>query len=174
MKRVFILLFLVISMSVSAQNEKCLDGLGPKSGLKAFVEVGYTAGTDLYAEDRISFIMTAGWQFNPYFFAGLGSGENYFSDSKKYGIPFYVDLRSNILDNSKSLFLDFKIGYSIADIEGFFLSPSVGWRYGFRNNTALTLSMGYELQKSNSFNNDDKVIKSNHRGGMTLKMGFEF
>ena len=155
----------------------------PKFGIKGFVEGGYTIGAGLYGEQRVSFMATVGCQFNPYFFVGIGSGENYFGDSKLYGIPFFADIRLNLQKTSISPLLDLKIGYSIADVKGFFLSPSVGCRFGYSNNTAFTFSIGYELQKADCFtvitdlyslNQVDYYQSKESVGGLTLKIGFEF
>ncbi len=173
MKQFLSLVFLLCSITVNAQDGTTFDGQGPKTGLKGFLEAGYTVGSDLYAADCFSFMITAGWQFDQCFFVGLGSGENYYVDTKQYAIPIYGDLRFNILDNSRSPFLDIKVGYSIADVEGLYISPSIGCRFGFKNNTAITLGMGYEIQKTNSFS-DAISNKSSRIGGLSFKLGFDF
>ena len=95
----------------------------------------------------------------------MGSGENFYTDSKQYSIPIYADFRIN----NKSLFFDVKAGYSISDIEGFYFSPSFGCRLGTKNNTAFTFSLGYEYQRSNSL-----IDGSKNASGLVTRIGFEF
>lgn len=152
----------------------------PKCGLKIFIEDGYTYGMGSY-DDRISFITTVGFQFNPYIFIGVGSMENYFVSSKLYGIPIFADMRLNLIKTSVSPLLDVKVGHSIADVKGFFFAPSVGCRFGFYTNSAVVVCIGYELQRTNSFNtiayslNKNKVLQSRETvKGFTVKVGFDF
>ena len=181
MKQLFFLLLFLCSMSASAieqVTEKPSETVmeedtsvnrfkeySPKNGFKGMVEGGYTIGTGESDIFRLSLLATVGWQFNPYFFVGIGSGENYFTDSHQYSIPIYTDIRLN----NKSLFVDVKTGFSISDIEGFYCSPSFGCRVGTKNNTAFTFSLGFEYQKSNSL-----IDGSYHAYGLTTKFGFEF
>ncbi len=164
-------------------NSERKSNNGPKTGCKGFLEAGYTFGLGFYGENRITFLATAGWQINPNFFVGIGSGENYFTESKLYGIPIYADFRANIYNNGISPFFDIKAGYSIADVQGFYFSPSVGCRLGSGNNTAFTISIGYELQKADCFtivtnaydpNGAGIVVSNENVGGITIKVGFEF
>lgn len=181
MKQLFILLFFLCTMNVSATEQvkenpseamteentsvKNSDGYSPAVGLKGFIEGGYTIGAGYSDVFRLALIATAGWQFNPNFFIGIGSGENYYTDSKQYAIPIYADFRIN----SKCLFLDLRAGYSISDIEGFYFSPSFGCRLGTKNNTAFTFSLGYEYQKSKTL-----IDGSYHASGLSTRIGFEF
>ena len=103
MKQLFILLFFLCTMNVSATEQvkenpseamteentsvKNSDGYSPAVGLKGFIEGGYTIGAGYSDVFRLALIATAGWQFNPNFFIGIGSGENYYTDSKQYAIP---------------------------------------------------------------------------------------
>ena len=158
----------------------------PEKGYKGFVEAGYTFGVGDYGEGRPTFQTTHGYQFNPYIFAGIGAGFNYFTDSKAIGVPIYADGRLTFINNYITPFLDVKIGYSVVDVEGFFLSPSLGCRFGVGNDTALLLSFGYEMQiaefqvREHLYRNGYwEVLSSSYLinkncGGLTLKIGFEF
>lgn len=148
---------------------------GPEKGYKGFIEAGYSFGVGRYGEGRPSFYTSHGYQFNPYIFAGIGAGFNYFVDSKAVGVPIFADGRITFFNNNITPFFDVKVGYSVADVKGFFLSPSLGYRFGFNNDTALLLSFGYEMQFAEyyaiyfRYYYDTKIC-----GGLALKMGFEF
>ena len=181
MKQLFMFFFFLCSMNVSATEQvnvnqsgvldegntsvKNSDGYSPKVGIKGFVEGGYTISDGYSDLFRLSLLATVGWQFNSNFFVGVGSGENFYTDSKQYSIPIYADFRIN----NKSLFFDVKAGYSISDIEGFYFSPSFGCRLGTKNNTAFTFSLGYEYQRSNSL-----IDGSKNASGLVTRIGFEF
>lgn len=181
MKQLSMLLFFLCSMNASATEQvnenqlgvlteettsvKSFDGYSPQVGIKGFVEGGYTIGDGYSDIFRLSLLGTVGWQFNSNFFVGIGSGENFYTDSKQYSIPIYADFRIN----NKSLFFDVKAGYSISDIEGFYFSPSFGCRLGTKINTAFTFSLGYEFQRSNSL-----IDGSKNASGLITRIGFEF
>lgn len=152
------------------------DGNGPKSGYKGFVEAGYTIGVGDAGEGRISVMTVHGYQINPYIFAGIGVGGNYFHDGDVWNVPIFADVRSNILDNSISPFVDVKIGYSILDIKGFFFSPSIGCRFAIGDKTGLNVGVGYELQKfsSNGYVLGYKYSYKGTCGGIAFKVGLDF
>ena len=182
MKQLLFLVLFLCSMNASATelekenpsgsvmdentNVRSFDGYSPKVGVKGFIEGGYTIGDGHSDIFRLSFMATAGWQFSSNLFIGIGTGENYYTDSKQYAIPIYTDFR---LINKKNLFLDVKAGYSIGDVKGLYISPSFGCRIGTRNNTAFTFSLGYEYQNAGCLIDGSKNVS-----GLTTKIGFEF
>ena len=167
-------LLAALGMSVQAQTVSSQNN-GPKVGLKCFLEGGLAAGESVYSEVPVSLLATMGYQINRHLYIGVGSGENFFSSSGVYGIPFYGDARIYFQSKYISPFVDAKIGYSIADIKGLYLSPSVGLRFGSSINTAFTISIGYEIQKID----EEKILSYNYKstktlGGINVRFGFEF
>ena len=152
------------------------DGNGPVTGYKGFIDLGYTIGAGDFGEGRISFMTTHGYQFNPYFFAGIGTGVNYFHKSEAWGIPIYADFRGNLMNNGITPFVDFKIGYSVLDAEGFFLSPSIGCRFAIGEKSGLNISVGYEVQKAKMGVYTKYVSYSSNEncGGVAIKVGIDF
>jgi hypothetical protein len=161
------------SQTMSTQSQQTTNGI--KVGLKAFIEGGYAIGENMYSEIPVSLLATMGYQASPHLFVGLGSGENYLSSSGVYGIPLFADVRITTLNKSNSPFIDAKIGYSIADIKGLYLSPSIGYRFGSSINTAFTISVGYELQKvKTSLVNQYGYKSTTNFSGLNFKFGFDF
>ena len=152
------------------------DSNGPVAGYKGFIDLGYTIGAGDFGEGRISFMTTHGYQINSYFFAGIGTGVNYFHKSEAWGIPIYADFRGNLMNNGISPFIDFKIGYSVVDAEGFFLSPSVGCRFAIGEKSGLNISVGYEMQKAKWEVSTKYFSYSGNEncGGVVLKVGIDF
>lgn len=149
-------LALAVALAVSATASAQFSNTGKKSsgshtsdgdsGYRAFVEAGYTVGTGEAAADRIAVSTSHGYQINPYVFVGGGAGVNYYHSAEQWSIPIFANARGTLqLDGSVSPFLDIKIGYSAADVSGFYFSPSVGCKFG-----KFTVSAGYELQKMGS------------------------
>ncbi|MBR6715361.1 MAG: hypothetical protein IKI83_02830 [Prevotella sp.] len=168
------------SGKVKNVSSSTFDGNGPERGYKGFIEGGYTVGVGDYKSGRAELITTHGYQFNNYIFAGVGAGAKYYTDDELWAFPIYADVRANILNHSISPFVDLKIGYAAGDVDGFLLIPSIGCRYGFNNNTAITASIGYEIQKAKlyaSYYYGGRVYESSSRetiGGLAFKIGFEF
>jgi len=186
----FVLMAIMVCSSASAQFSNAnvrggqrssrtfngLDGKGPESGYKGFVEAGYTVGVGDYGKGRISFMTTHGYQINTFVFAGVGAGVNYLTKSEAWGVPIFADVRANILDHSISPFIDVKIGYSVTDVEGLFFSPSIGCRIAISDKSAFNVSIGYELQKAEFlwYYSGYYGTSKENCGGLALKVGLDF
>lgn len=138
---------------------------GNDTGYKGFIDLGYTIGTGDWGVDRIELSTSHGYQFNPYLYVGAGVAANYYLDAEVVGLPIFAHVRGNILDNSISPYIDFRIGYSpLEDVQGLYMAPSVGCKiYSFN------VSVGYVMQKVEAYWGD-----SENCGGFSLKVGFEF
>lgn len=165
-----------------------------KTGYKGFVDFGYSLNIrgDKYKDtDHIDFTTSHGYQFNPYFFLGIGVGVNYYYDTalsyRKPGFEeeknsewlysAFINPRATFLDGSISPFIDAKAGYSLnEEVNGFYLSPSAGLHLAIPNSyISVNVSAGYTLQtlkttKSTSFN----PYKDTPLGGLTFKVGIDF
>lgn len=147
-------------------------------GYKGFVDLGYGIGVGDYDEGRIEFSTTHGYQFSPYFFAGIGVGVNYFHEGDAVNIPIFADFRGTLpIQNTKvTPFLDMRLGYSVNDVEGFYFTPSVGVRLAVSKKCGLNIGLGYELQKakveyySYYYDFEDTVTA----GAITFKLGIDF
>lgn len=143
---------------------------GNKAGYKGFIDLGYTFGVGDWGEDRMSFSTSHGYQFNPYLFAGIGIGANYYFDSELFAIPIFAHIRANFIDNKVSPYVDFKIGYSPnLDFEGFYMSPSIGCKIG-----AFNVGVGYVMQKVKIVDDYYETLETINCGGISVKLGFEF
>lgn len=147
-------------------------------GYKGFVDFGYGIGVGDYSAGRVEFSTAHGYQIVPYLFAGVGAGVNYFHDAESVNVPIFADIRGTLpINNSRvAPFLDLKIGYSVADVEGFYFSPSVGCRVAVSKKVGINLGIGYELQKVKieyygyGWGYEDNV----NFGAVTIKLGVDF
>ena len=142
---------------------------GNETGYNGFFDLGYTIGTGDYGVDRIELSTSHGYQFNPHLYAGAGIGVNYYTDAEVIGLPIFAHVRGNMLNNSISPYIDFRIGYSpLKDVQGLYMAPSVGCKIHLFN-----VSFGYVMQEVKyEYYRDDSG--SENCGGFSLKVGFEF
>lgn len=134
-------------------------------------EVGFTFGMgDFNDAGHLSIYESVLMQVHPMFGIGMGAGVHYFVDAEVYNVPLYGLLRISSQGESVGVFVDCKVGYSVGDVRGFFLSPSMGLRFGYTN--AVTLSVGYEMQKF-SVRDNFNTIQRYTINGLSLKVGFE-
>ena len=142
-------------------------------GYRGFVELGHTFGVGMVRDfGRLDVATTHGIQINPHLFFGAGLSLNYAYHYGSIALPFYADIRTDILKSNISPFIDFKIGYSITDaFKGLYLSPTIGCRFGRFN-----MGISYVMQK------DDVIIYDGwsaywskiNCGGISIKLGIEF
>ena len=127
-------------------------------GWRTFCEFAVQKAVNEYTCGVIDLSVLLGWQFNPYFFSGIGVGEQIYIDHWYYGyysqtpeyalvLPLFWDFRVDVLKRKITPFIDFRAGYSVTDDQynnysGFYFSPSVGVRLWKFN-----LSAGYEAVK---------------------------
>lgn len=148
-------------------------------GYKGFVDFGYTFGTGDYGYDRIEFSTSHGYQFNPYFYLGVGAGLNYFTSPEICSVPIFANARLTLpINRTINPFFDLKTGYTVSrDVKGFYLSPSVGARFDIGNDKAINLSAGYTYQNAEYAYYgyySGLYSKRQNCGGVTLKLGLEF
>ena len=156
------------------------------NGYKGFVDVGGAFGVGTYGDGLVSVSSTHGYQFNPYFFLGVGVGVNYHFNWSTVFIPVYADARGYFMNNDIAPFIGLKVGYSVFDGMGFYFNPSVGVRFIATSKLGLNLSIGFIMQRTditfrqyyyNPRTHDSYVNSYDERntiGGVMFKLGFEF
>lgn len=145
---------------------------GLKSGYKGFVEAGYTVGLGDFGMGRVCFTTSHGYQINPHFFVGVGAGVSYYHEGSFVNVPLFANFRGTILKGNITPYIDFKAGYSVVDLSGFYCAPSVGCRFGIGKRTALTFSMGYEVQLAEvSYRYYEESVNT---GGLSFRLGLDF
>ncbi len=157
------------------------SAIAVEPGYRGFVDLGYalsvselqvTAGGKTYTSDisdRIMVSTTHGYQIAPYVFVGAGVGLTYWydSDNKSVGVPIFADLRADILPESRFCpFVNAKIGYSVADIEGLYFNPTIGVRFALTEVCGLNIGVGYQVQKVKDIEGSCNAV--------TFKLGFDF
>ena len=132
-----------------------------KVSYRGFVDLGYTIGVGAVSNsDRVELTTTHGVQIFPELFVGAGAGINFYHSSDgAIALPFFVDVRTDILRSNISPFVDLKVGYSFGEVSGLYVTPSVGCKVNH-----LDFSLGYVSQRYHGLN----------IGGLSLKFGVNF
>ncbi len=148
---------------------------GRQAGYRGFFDFGYCIGVG-DGEGRLEIATSHGYQFNPYFFAGVGMGFNWYHDSEVFGLPIYAHFRSEFSPRKISPFFDLKIGYSVLDAEGFHMNPSVGCRFAVGEKTGVSLSLGYTLQMAEYYYYGYGYYYEDRSncGGVNLRLSVDF
>ena len=128
-------------------------GWGKAPRYRGFFGESYVFGTGGdYEEDRNFLYTSHGVQINPFLYVGAGVGLNYWVDSDVWSAPIFAHLRGEFhrsMKKNASPYIDAKIGYSVADVEGFYFSPSVGCHFYFgHSKVGLSVGLGYVMQKA--------------------------
>lgn len=159
MKRIYILPVLaLLSLPMNAEQ--------PEKGYRGFIEwsndlrrpYGYqlsgTGQFDLQRSTQVhSGLSTShGYQFNNQFFLGAGvSAELYRSNrTNNWFVPIFIQARTDQKWGIFTPFGDLRIGgyYSDSEHKGFYLSPSIGYRFNWGRKVGLNVGIGWTFTAS--------------------------
>ena len=175
---IVVALALLCSASSFAQGNSDFDRPAPRAGYKGMLDFTYALGVGHHSINRFGASTVHGYQINRYIFTGVGVGVNYYYDSKSLVLPIFADARFSVpFEQNAAFFLDCRIGYSILDEEGVYMSPSIGLRFG--RNTAMSLSVGYEFQFRDAiycghFSDGTYKYEKANAGAVTFRLGLDF
>lgn len=139
-------------------------------------------GRDINSSDShivtTSLFTVHGYQFNPYFYLGLGLGFQYmeyengglrlsFTEST---VPLFADVKVHLLKSRIAPFIDGRAGYSVRGFKGVYLNPSAGVSFGISPRTGGYLAIGYSFQKLKGYDEIDKTRLE----GMSFRVGLFF
>lgn len=146
-KSLFFLLLAMASVSLCAQSLK-------GNSYKGYADFSLSPGNDgvYYKVNTMGYALTTsqGYQINPYIYLGAGLGVHLYSMDNfetSVALPIFANFRVNFTKTKVSPFFDAKIGYSVVDLKGLYLSPSLGVRIGLSDNLGLNIKVGYSAQK---------------------------
>lgn len=137
-------------------NKKPVNqGRGLSAGYRGIIDIGYDIGVGDYGIDRIKLNIINGYQFNPHFSVGFGTGLRYFHEVAALYIPLFLDLRANILNENVSPYVAIRTGYSMRVTNsiggGFMLNPTVGVTFKTSSKSSMNIGFGYDLLRLNGF-----------------------
>lgn len=168
---------------IQGKSGGSLSNSGLQSGYKGIVELGYQIGTGDYGLDRLKLNIINGYQINPYFSLGFGTGLRYYFDAGAAFIPVFADFRANFMDNKISPYLSLGVGYSFNATNGFegvgfLLNPTAGVSFKVSDKSAINVGLGYEMQKMKMDYYDRYYgyyySSSGNSGAISINVGISF
>lgn len=142
-----------------------------KPSYMGIVDLGYSVDVRGMSAGRVEASTSHGCLIMPYLYIGGGVGFQYYHSARAFNIPIFADFRGYPIKGNIKPFLNFRIGYSVGDIDGLYLSPSIGVSIN-----RLDISFGYTMQKKDVYyyngyyGYDDSI----NFGAVTFKLGFRF
>jgi len=124
---------------------------GLQSGYKGIVELGNEINIGDYGIDRLKLNIIYGYQINPYFYLGFGTGFRFYHDDDAFLLPVFLDFRANFINNKISPYFSLDAGYSFngkREFDGFglLLNPTLGVSFKVSDKSAMNVGLGYEKQ----------------------------
>lgn len=155
------------------------NGIGLKKGYKGITELGFEIGAGVFGLDRLKVSVINGYQVNPFFSLGLGTGLRYYFDAKAVLIPFFGDFRANFLNHKVSPYISLGAGYSFEATygfkgAGFLLSPTAGVSFKIKEKSAINFGLGYEMQKLRGYDELLETITSLNTGAVSINIGISY
>lgn len=174
-----LLLFALVWLSSSTANAIYFDDDGISQGYRGFADFSYTLGVGDWGKnhDRIGILTSHGYQIAPQFYAGAGVGFNYYFNGhdELCSLPVFAHFRSDILNNEITPYVELKVGYSLLDIKGVYINPSVGCRFELNDDIGLNVGIGYTMQQSDYYVKDYMInIERQNCGGIDFRFGIDF
>ena len=174
-----LLFFAVALLSCSTASAIYFDDDGIPQGYRGFADFSYTLGVGDWGKnhDRIGVMTSHGYQIAPQFFAGVGVGFNYYFNGhdELCSLPVFAHFRSDILNNEITPYVDLRVGYSLIDVKGVYINPSVGCRFEISDNIGLNVGIGYTMQQAEFyFENYGIYTDKQNCGGIDFRFGIDF
>lgn len=158
------------SFGQNTKEQKSLSNFDDeRSGYTLIVEGFYLNNLNKnYAIDKSSFCMRMvnGYQFNPYFFMGIGIG------AESGATPISLDCRFSLSKEKTGPYLGLNMGYNITGLsnnkEGIRINPTVGLKSSISKKLALTFNLGMYwyysdyTSKTNSYYNYTNTERLNN------------
>jgi hypothetical protein len=164
-------LFIPASYGQNTIEQKVLSNIdNERIGYTLIIEGFYLNNLNKnYAIDKSSFCMRMvnGYQFNPYFFMGIGIG------AESSATPISLDCRLSLSKEKTSPYLGLNIGYNITSLpinkEGIRINPTIGIKSAINKKIALTFNLGmywyysdYNTSKTISYYNYSNTERLNN------------
>src|SRR5690606_12866942 len=166
------------------KNNEYRSSSGLQSGYKVIVELGNQVASGSFGMDRLKLNIVNGYQINPYFSLGFGTGLRYYFDAEAALIPFFADFRTYFINNKVTPYLSLGIGYSLDATNslegvGFLLNPATGVSFKV-GNSAMNVGLGYEMQKMDfyytgyNYGSYNYYTSSENSGAISINVGISF
>ena len=126
---------------------------------------------------RVGLTLTGGYMINEYIKFGMGLGGNYYCNNNSncrhtkvaFTMPIFFDVRGNLVSQEVRNFVPYwSLDLGGAAGDGFFMSPTIGMRFGQKRDSWL-LGIAYTLNRINNNPGYPKTVST-----FAIKFGYEF
>lgn len=191
MKQTIIILavsFLMISQALAQNNIRLpekpnrmayVDHTEKESGFWCAIESN--AGSSIVFNhanfQRVGLTYTGGYMVSEYLKFGLGMGANYYFNNNSHArntkigvtMPIFLDVRGNLVSQEVRNFVPYwSLDFGGAIRDGFFMSPTIGMRFGQKRDSWL-LGLSYTLNRI-----DNAPCYPQSVSSFAIKFGYEF
>lgn len=145
-------------------------------GFRMFIEYGYMVGIGQTKNNKMEILTSLGYQFNPIFYIGAGSGGTLSLNDKDHSLPIFINGRMNFLDEYTTPYIDVKTGYSVLEGRGFYFSASAGVSFTKKGKHAFNLGLTCTSQnvKYYEWEKGTQITIREAQHGLGLRIAFEF
>lgn len=145
-----------------------------KKGYKGFA----SAGVSLSMGKKVAIYTTHGYQFNPYFFLGIGTGYyGWFKEDVFSEMELFLDVRTTFTKGKCTPFLGMKAGCAAYNNQDWYFSPSAGVRIGISEAVGLNFSLAFDCIQKTDYDCKDLIIREYPRfweKDLTLNIAIDF
>ena len=145
------------SIEIQAQNDYSDNSFDSNSRFENRVGLEYGKIVNHYTVNFVKMSFMKGYNFNPYFYLGVGTGfKLYFGKSNNHNtikvapsIPLFASFKLNFVNQRFTPYLAIDAGYSLNvgyDHSTFFYTPTFGLRFPIGNKNKMNVGVGYEKQ----------------------------
>lgn len=165
------------TVSSKKNSENIIESKNKQSKFIGIIEVGYQKGKQIsqtdYRHARIKLNAIAGYQINPYYSLGIGTGLRYDLPELWPTIPIFANFKATIPRKNYSPYLSLGLGsiFVTSDFEsiGYFFDPRLGVSIKTNGKWSINIAVNYELQLSKDYVKYEKVF-----GPTCILMGISF
>lgn len=145
-------------------------------GFRMFIDYGYIVGIGNTKNNKMEFATSLGYQFNPIFYVGVGTGGQLSMNEKDHSLPVFLNGHMNFLDEYTTPFIDVRTGYSVAEGKGFYFSASAGVSFTKKGKHAFNLGVTYTSQnvKYYEWQRGERIPIREAQHGLGLRLSLEF
>ena len=154
------------TVSVKKNSENIIESKDKQSKFIGIIEVGYQKGKQIsptnYRHARIKLNAIAGYQINPYFSLGIGTGLRYYLPELWPVVPIFANFKATIPRKNYSPYISLGVGSLFETDEfvyqGCFFDPRLGISVKTNGKWNINIAVNYEIQLLKDYVNSEKVF----------------
>lgn len=154
------------TVSLKEKSENIIDSKNKHSKLIGIIEMGYQKGKQIsptdYRHARIKLNVIGGYQLNPYYSLGIGTGLRYYLLHQWPAIPIFANFKATIPRKNYSPYFSLGVGSLFVTDEdvymGSFFDPRLGVSVKTNGKWNINIAVNYEMQLLKDYIKYEKVF----------------